>query len=310
MKVVTKILLILLISFHSLLFAQSEHSEHSEEHGDEQKVIKLTPDTIKENNIELLTAGPHTIEITRDVLGKVTPNANKTLFLYPRYNGVIKKLTKYLGDKVKKGEKLAVIESDRTLQEYTLTAPFSGYVVQKKANAGEHIKVGSPIYQIADLSDVWVDLFIYRKNAKLIKKGQKVIVFTDNNNKKYVSSTISYVSPLGVEHNQTMLARAVFANTSDNRLWLPGLYVDAKVTIEVQKVPVAVKTSAIQMLDGKKIVFVKDSDGFEPIECQFGLEGTEYTQVLSGVSVGQTYVANNSFLLKAQLEKDSASHDH
>ena len=310
MKLVTKILLILLTGFHSMLFAQSEHSEHNEEHGVEQQVIQLSPGTIKENNIELLTAAPHTIEITRDVLGKVVPNANKTLFLYPRYSGVIKKLTKYLGEKVKKNEKLAVIESDQTLQEYTLTAPFSGRIVQKNANAGEHIKEGSPIYQIADLSDVWVDLFIYRKNAKLIEKGQKVIVFTDNKNKKHVSSTISYVSPLGVEHNQTMLARAVLPNTGYSRLWLPGLYVDAKITIAVQKVPIAVKTSAIQMLDGKKVVFIKDSDGFEPIECQFGLEGTEYTQVLSGISVGQTYVANNSFLLKAQLEKDSASHDH
>ena len=310
MKIATKILLILLISFHSLLFAQPEHSEHNEEHGDEQKVIQLSPHTIKENNIELLTAGPHTIETTRDVLGKVTPNANKTLFLYPRYSGVIKKLTKYLGDKVNKGELLAIIESDQTLQKYSLTAPFSGYIVQKKANTGEHIKQGNPIYQIADLSDVWIDLFIYRKNAKLVKKGQKVIVYTDNESNNYVSSTISYVSPLGVEHNQTMLARAVFPNTSDNNLWLPGLYVDAKITIKEKKVPIAVKTSAIQLLDGKKIVFVKDSDGFEPIDCQFGIEGTEYTQVLTGISEGQTYVANNSFLLKAQLEKDSASHDH
>ncbi len=107
-----------------------------------------------------------------------------------------------------------------------------------------------------------------------------------------------------------MLARAVFPNSSDDSLWLPGLYVDANITIDKKKVPTAVKTSAIQMLDGKKIVFVKDPDGFEPIECQFGLEGKEYTQVLSGLSSGQIYVATNSFLLKAHLEKGSASHDH
>lgn len=310
MKVVFNIILAVLLGFYSLLFAESNHSEHKEEHEHEKKIIQLSPNVIKKNNIELLTVGPQTIEITRDVLGKVTPNANKTLLLYPRYSGVIKKLTKYLGDKVKKGEQLAIIESDQTLQEYSLSAPFSGYIVQKKANAGEQIKVGSPIYQVADLSEVWVDLFIYRKNAKLVKKGQKVIVYTDNENNSFVSSTISYVSPLGVEHNQTMLARAVLPNTSDNDLWLPGLYVDAKITIEEKKIPIAVKTSAIQLMDGKKVVFIKDSDGFEPVECQFGLEGTEYTQVLSGLSVGQTYVAANSFLLKAQLEKDSASHDH
>lgn len=313
MKVAPKILLIMLImliSYHSLLFAQSDHSEHKEEHGDEDKVIKLSPQTIKENKIEVLTAGPHTIEITSDVLGKVIPNANKTLFLYPRYSGVIKKLTKYLGDKVKEGEILAIIESDQTLQEYSLSAPFSGYIVQKKSNTGEHIKKGSPIYQIADLSNVWVDLFIYRKNARLVKRGQKIIVYTDNENKKYVSSIISYVSPLGVEHNQTMLARAVLPNTGDSSLWLPGLYVDAKITIEEKKVPMAVKTSAIQILDGKKIVFVKDPVGFKPIECQIGLEGKDYTQVISCLSEGQKYAANNSFLLKAQLEKDSASHDH
>ena len=158
MKGTVRIFLIMLISSYSLVFAQPEHNE---KHGNELKAIQLSPNAIKENKIELLTAGPRRIEITRDVLGKVTPNANKTLFLYPRYSGVIIKLTKFLGDKVKKGEILATIESDQTLQKYTLTAPFSGYIVLKKANTGEHIKQGSPIYRIADLSDVWVDLFIY-----------------------------------------------------------------------------------------------------------------------------------------------------
>lgn len=277
---------------------------------EEENIIKISPQMVKDNNIEILVAGKKNIQITRDVLGKIVPNANKTIYIYPRYSGIIKSLTKYLGDHVRKNELLATVESNQTLQIFSIKSPFSGFVVRKEANVGEHIKEGSPIYQIADLSTVWVDLFIYRKNAQLIKKGQKVYMTQNGHINKNASSIISYVSPLGVEHNQTMLARAVLPNKTNPIRWLPGLYVDATITIEERVVPVAVKSSAIQTIEGKKVIFVQDGNAFKPVEFKIGIQGKEFTQILKGITNGQKYVGNNSFLLKAQLEKESASHSH
>ena len=290
---------------------QVEHLEHADltEHA-ETEVVKLSADVMKRYHIKIAKAGPTDIEVTREILGKIVPNANKTLFIYPRYDGIIKKMTKFLGDKVRKGDLLATVESNQTLQTYDINAPFSGFIVKKEANPGEFVKTGNPIYQLADLTTVWVHLFIYRENAELIKKGQFVLIYDKSNPEKSVSSQIDYVSPLGVEHNQTMRARAVLKNSPESLTWLPGLYVNAEVVIKKKHVPIAVNNSAIQSFEGKNVVFVQTKAGFEPRVCQFGLKGKLYTEVLSGLDKGDIYVAKNSFILKAELEKDSASHSH
>ncbi|QBR83781.1 HlyD family efflux transporter periplasmic adaptor subunit [Legionella israelensis] len=288
--------------------AQTEHKNHTD-HAKEE-VVRLTADVMTRYRIELVKASPQTLEITREILGKIVPNANKTIYIYPRYSGIVKKMTKFLGDKVREGEVLVSVESNQTLQVYEITAPFSGYIVKKEANPGEFVKTGSPIYQLADLSTVWVHLFIYRENAEMIKKGQPVMIYDKSRPDKSVSTRIDYVSPLGVEHNQTMRARAVLNNDAENLTWLPGLYVNTRVVIEKKQVPIAVKNAAIQTFEGRNVVFVKTKEGFKPRVCQFGLQGEDYTEVLSGLKAGEIYVAQNSFILKAELEKDSVSHSH
>ena len=302
---------VLLLAFISTGYCSEQEHEHEEHksHQDEE-IVSLSKEVIKQYGIEIAKAEPQTLEVTRDILGKIVPNANKTIYIYPRYGGIVKEMTKYLGDKVYKDELLTKVESNQTLQTYEVRAPFSGYIVRKKANLGEFVKTGNPIYQLADLSTVWVHLFIYRENAELIKKGQEVVIYDKSKPTKSATSQIDYVSPLGVEHSQTMMARVVLNNDVEALTWLPGLYVNARVVIEKKKVAVAVKNAAIQTFEGKNVVFIKTKEGFEPKVCQFGLEGQHYTEVKKGLKAGDEYVSKNSFILKAELEKDSASHSH
>ena len=300
---------LLLCLFMTSAFAGVGH-DHDESMASENQGISLSKQSINDNQISIATAGPQTIQVTRDVLGKIMPNANKTIYIYPRYDGIIQSLNKQLGDKVEKGDVLATIESDQTLQTYKLTAPFSGYIVQKNASAGEHVTNSSPIYRLSDLSKVWVDLFIYRNNARLIRTGQQVMVYHDQNSKQGQQTTISYVSPLGVEHNQTMLARAVLDNRIDPLDWLPGLYVDTHITIKEQSVPVAVLNQAIQTIDDKTVIFVRTKQGFMAKPIQLGIKGDTYSQVITGIDAGEQYAAKHSFLLKAELEKGHATHSH
>ena len=281
--------------------------EHGEQ-GHEEEGLDISQEAIDGANIELLKAGPQKIAITRKVIGKIVPNANKTILIYPRYTGLVKRLGKQLGDKVDKGDILAVIESNNTLQQYEIKAPFSGRIVKKLANAGEQVKIQTPIFQLADLSTVWCDLFIYRKDAKFIKQGQKIFIRDEDSTEPPVASTISYVSPLGVEHNQTMLARAVLNNKKNH--WLPGLYVDALVVVKEEVVKVAVKADAIQEVEGEKVVFLRTEKGFEPKHCEIGLNGYEYVEVKKCIHPGETYAGKNSYLLKAHLGKEGASHEH
>jgi len=115
-----RLLFALLLNFNQV-YAVANH-DHQQRHHDENKSIAISGQAIQRNQIKVMTAGPKTIQITREVLGKIVPNANRTIYVYPRYNGIIHKLTKQLGDQVDKGETLATIESDQTLQTYTITA--------------------------------------------------------------------------------------------------------------------------------------------------------------------------------------------
>jgi cobalt-zinc-cadmium efflux system membrane fusion protein len=309
-KTTKPIIFVILLSTSLISYAGGEHHD-SHRHHDANKEdshsegIVLSDEAIKKAKIQLSTAGPRKIVLTKKMVGKIVPNANKTIYIYPRYNGLVKTLTKQLGESVKKNDVLSTIESNDSLQKYQVTAPFSGLIVKKLANVGEQVEVKSPIYQLSDLSTVWCNLYVYRKNARLIRKGQNVLVKDEGHTEK---ATISYVSPLGVEHNQTMLARVDLNNQSGT--WLPGMYVQVFVDVGSKQVNIAVEEDAIQTVEGKPVVFVRTKEGFEVSPCHLGMKGKQFIEVDECLKPGQIYASKNSYLIKAHLEKEGASHEH
>ncbi|WP_028384279.1 efflux RND transporter periplasmic adaptor subunit [Legionella moravica] len=269
--------------------------------------VKIVPALLKAAKIKIAQAASVTLEKQLKVVGKITPNRDTMAPVYPRYSGIIKSLTKNLGDEVTKGEVLVIIESNESLQNYSILAPISGTVVQKYATTGELAKGDKPIYDIANLANVWADLTLYRKDAPLVKQGMNVLV-TGDEGKPQSQSIINYISPLGIEDSQTILARAILPNTE--RSWLPGMYVNAVITIEKKTVPVAVPHTALQRMQDKDVVFVQQGDFFEATPVVLGEEDDQWVEIKSGLEPGQYYVSDNSFFLKAEIGKEGAVHDH
>ena len=269
--------------------------------------ITLPPEVANAAGIKVLQAKPVHLQKKLEVVGIITPNRETLAPIYARYPGLIKDLNKKLGDVVEKGERLATVESNESLQEYPIHSPINGTIVRKRETVGEMAKEDSPIYVVADLSTVWADLTLYRKDAKLVKKGMPVKIMSDEGS-AMAESTVSYISPLGIEDSQTILARAILSNT--DHLWLPGIYINAIITIAEKEAPVAVRTSAIQRLRDWDVVFIKQGNTYEAAPVTLGENDGEWVEILSGLKAGQTYVAENSFFLKADLGKSEASHDH
>lgn len=293
------------IVFNFNLFAVLIISLFSTCYSHENNEISLTPESIKQNGIEFSKAGPQKINKQLEVVGKVTTNRDSMAYIYPRFAGVVKSLKKNLGDTVLASEVLAVVESNESLQTYELTSPIAGTIVKKNAIQGELVKEDKPIYEIANLDTVWVDLSIYCKDALCVKTGQPVVISLSN--KLRQESTISYVAPIGIEDNQTMLARVVLSNV--DKKWVPGMYVDAAISIEQKEVPVAVTRGAVQKINNVPVVFTQVSNHFKPVPVQLGLVDKNFVEILSGLQVGQTYVSANSFLFKAELGKGDADQD-
>lgn len=268
--------------------------------------VELLPPTLKAADIEVATATSQTIKTQLKVVGKIVPNRDTMAPIYPRYAGIIQNMNKNLGEEVKKGEPLVTIESNESLQNYTINAPITGTIVQKYVTNGELAQSTKPVYDVANLNDVWADFTLYRKEAPAIKKGMTIRVIGDDG-KPDSTSIISYISPLGIEDSQTTLARAVLPN--QNRLWLPGMYVNGEVLIKEKNVPVAVALSAIQRLGEQEVVFVQQGNFFEATPVSLGQQDNEWVEILSGLEEGQRYVIKNSFFIKAELGKEGASHD-
>lgn len=269
--------------------------------------VTINPKIAVSAGIKTAIAGPIVLKKKLDVIGKIEPNNDFLAPIYPRYPGIIKTVNKQLGDNVSKGDILASIESNESLQVYFVNAPISGTIIQKSATIGELAKANKPIYKIANLDTVWVDLTVYRKEASLVKKGLEVIITGDNGSPRVVSH-LDYIAPIGIEDSQTILARATLNNI--NRIWLPGMYINAVIIYAKKEVAVAVPLTALQRWWDRDVVFLQRGDQYQASPVELGERNDYWVEILSGIKPGDSYVAENSFFLKADLGKAGASHEH
>ncbi len=275
-------------------------------HEEEEGSVKLSAEQIRAAGIALATAEPTRIRETLPLYGVITPNAERVLQVSARFPGVIQSVTKKIGDPVKKGESLAVIESNESLRSYALIAPLSGVVTERNVNPG--MQAGSEsLFTVADLSTVWVELSLFPRDVNKVRVGQRVRV-KGTDTSLSADGTVVYVAPFGSAANQTLSARVLLENSE--RRWSPGLNVTAEVTLAETAVPLAISSSAVQNLEGRDVVFMLHEDGFEPRPVKLGRSDGEMTEVLEGLAAGDRYAAANSFILKAELGKGSAEHGH
>jgi len=269
--------------------------------------VELPASTAAESGVVIERAGPTTLRSTLRVNGRIVPNEDRLTHVIPRYPGIVKEVRKRLGDAVEKGEVLAIVQSNESLQPYPVTALMSGTVLKKHVTPGEFAAQGEDIYVVADLTTVWVDLDIYRQDFDKLRVGQEVQLDAGENLPP-AQGTIAYISPFGAENTQTMLARVVLPNPTGQ--WRPGLFVSGEVVIAQVTVPLAVRAAAVQKLRDWDVVFIRGGDQYEAQPIELGRRDVNWVEILRGLSPGQEYVAANSFILKADIGKSGAGHDH
>lgn len=286
-----------------------EGHDHGDEHGHEEgeSHIELSDETLTDNQIMIEKAASGTVSTKLHLNGKILPNENRVAHLMPRFSGVIKEAFKGIGDVVKKGDSLAIIESNQNLQVFELKSPFAGVVLRRHATIGELASESNDLFVVADLSEVWVDFYVFGTDLSKVKAGQEIHIKLPNTD-QHIETKISFVSSVVEETTQSKFARAILSNP-EGALY-PGAFVSGELVLEKAKVPIAVKATAIQNLEGKSVVFIKEKDALEPKQVKVGRNDGEFAEILSGVSVGDLYASGNSFILKAESAKGEAKHEH
>jgi len=284
--------------------APNEHVEQ-DEHGADR--IRISDVKLAAGGIVLAEASAEMLNDTLQLNGVLRANQETVVQVTPRFPGVVRDIRKRIGDAVSKGEALASVESNQSLTAYDLKAPISGTVIDRQISLGEYASEQKPAFIVADLSTIWVDLSIYRKDLKRVKIGDEVLIDPDDGGSE-IKGTVSYIAPVGASDTQTALARVVLAN-SEGRL-RPGLFVTARLILAKRNVPVAVRVGAIQTLENKTVVFVREgTDKLEARPVELGESDPRHVEVKAGLSAGERYVAENSFVVKAEMGKGEADHD-
>ncbi|MBP7140651.1 MAG: efflux RND transporter periplasmic adaptor subunit [Opitutaceae bacterium] len=252
-------------------------------------------------------AGPAKMQETISVYGAVRLNANRIARAGPRFGGFIREARKTLGEAVVAGETIAVLETNQSLTTIEVKAPISGIILDRDANAGETVGEGATLYTIADLSEVWVDLNVPKRDQARVKTGQTVLIHADDGGSE-ARGTISWISPISSPEAQTLIARVVLSNPEQR--WRPGLYVKAEITLAEETVPVAVTESGLQTLFDFTVVFSQHGDVYQARPLELGRRSGGYAEVRKGLRAGERYVTENSYLIKADIGKAGAAHEH
>ena len=282
----------------------NDHVEQ-DEHGADR--IRISDVKLAAAGVTLAEAAGATLTDTLAFNGILRANQEAVVQVTPRFPGVAKSILKRIGDRVGKDDLLATIESNQSLTVYELKAPIGGTVIERQISLGEYASEQKPAFVVADLSTIWVELSIYRQDLRRVHLNDEVLINPDDGRGE-IKGTISYMAPIGSSETQTALARVVLPNP-DGRL-RPGLFVTARLILAARNVAVAVRRSAIQTLENRTIVFVReDSDKIEARPVELGDVDPKFVEIRAGLSVGERYVAENSFVVKAEMGKGDADHD-
>lgn len=268
---------------------------------------RISPEQARSAGIETAVAGPATIRRTVDLQGRIQYDPGRLRQIRARYAGMIRSADKSVGDPVRAGELLARVESNDSLQSYSVNAPIDGVVIAQQAGPGEAVSSDQPIYTVVNLKRVWVDLAVFPGQLDSIQADQRVHLKTlDGTFDDH--ARIDYLLPVTDAPSQATTARIYLDNAGGH--WRPGMAVTAEVTVDEKNVPLAVRQGALQTFRDFDVVYARYGDTYEARMLKLGRRDGTHIEVLGGLDSGTEYVVENSYLLKADIEKSGAEHAH
>jgi cobalt-zinc-cadmium efflux system membrane fusion protein len=270
--------------------------------------VELSQAAVYRAKIVTEPAGPGHIDVTVSSPGEVRLNGERMVMVRPRFAGVVTEMRKRLGDTVSEGDVLAVIQSNSSLTEYTITAPMSGNIVARAGMVGGAVDNESLLYTLADLSSVWVDFAIYPQHVGLVKRGQPVTVQAATRPGLLADDEVSYVGPLLEAETRVSQGRIELPNSDG--LWQPGLYVNVTAIVDHADVAVSVPEKAIIRSKFGPAVFLAVGPTFEVQPVTPGRSDGKRTEIVEGLEAGAMVVVENAYLLKAEMGRGAATHDH
>lgn len=276
---------------HSAQSSCSGHEDH------EESELQLAPGMAAKIGLQVKSAQGGPLQQLITLPAEITLNRDQTATVSARYASSVRQVFAEIGDVVNKGDVLASLENRDTLAVYTVAAPLDGLIIAKNIARGETADPDRQLFEVADLSSVWADISVFPKYQHALRKGLPVTFVAHDGHT--AQGSIKYVSPIISRETRTFTARCVLQNPSAD--FTPGAFVRARVTVKAVQASVRIERAAVQTIEGESVVFITDEHGYETRPVELGLHDDTFVEILSGLSVGEKYVARGAFTLKAEM---------
>lgn len=286
---------------------EKEADGEAGEHADDVPSTKIPAPRAAELGVRAVPVGQGVINDEHEVQGLITPVEGSIAKVQARFPGPIRSLRANIGDTVRAGQPLATIESNLSLSNYTVSSPISGVVLARDASVGAVASEGMSLYEIANLRDLWVDLHVFGRDAQHIGPGNRVVVTRMSDGESAVTE-IERILPSTATASQSTVARARIRNTDG--MWRPGSAVRARITVDEQPTGIAIPLTALQTSGEQDVVFVATGETYTQRPVRLGKRDANQVEVLEGLKPGERVVTEQSFLIKADIEKSTAEHAH
>lgn len=194
------------------------------------------------------------------------------------------------------------------LNRFELRAPQDGIVVEKHLSLGEAVKEDTTVFTLSDLGSVWAEFNVSAQDLGRVQLGQKAIVTSTAFDEK-AAGEVTYIGALLGEQSRTAKARVRLANP--RMAWRPGLFVSVALAQEPVAAALAVPADAVQAQGEQSVVFLALPGGeFKQQAVTLGRTDGKNVEVLQGLEPGAELASGNTFVIKSELGKSSATHTH
>ena len=197
---------------------------------------------------------------------------------------------------------------------FLIKAPISGVISKKDIVVGENVQLADQLFVIENLKDLWLEFNLPNTSNIHLQAGQ-ILNFKTNGSDQNYQAKVQTLNPEADLQTGRLQVRAKVTTQAD--VLRPNVLVNVFVTDAQAKTALRVQKKALQQVEGKPVVFVIESEEkglvhlkAQPIEVGVSSQDGQWLEVISGLTEGQKYIADGSFLLKSELEKDEAGHGH
>ncbi|MBI5055519.1 MAG: efflux RND transporter periplasmic adaptor subunit [Nitrospirae bacterium] len=191
-------------------------------------------------------------------------------------------------------------ETGKPVRTLTIYSPANGYVVQKAVLQGMRVMPGEKLFDLADLSSVWVISDIYEYEIPFIKIGQAADISLSYFSGKVFSSSVDYIYPSLAGETRTAKVRFTINNPSAQLK--PQMFTNVEIRIDMGK-RLVIPDSAVIDTGARQIIYVDKGEGyFEPREVSLGLKADGMAEVIDGLKAGEKVASSGTFLIDSEAQ--------